>query len=74
MLQVHLKVHPLVEDTIYPDGTILVLLIENDVMSDLVTKETGFYDIISLFEEDRQTVQSLNSGVNLSIINYSLLF
>ena len=69
-----LIVHLFVENTIHPDGTIFVLLIENDMMPDLETKEPGFYDIISLFKEDRQTVQSLYSGVNLSIINESLLF
>ena len=37
LLQVTLIVHPFVEDTLHPDGIILVLLIENDVMPDLVT-------------------------------------
>ena len=62
------------ENTIHPDGTILVLLIENNMMPDLETKEPGFYDIISLFKEDRQIVQPLDSGVNLPIINDSLIF
>ena len=61
------------ENTIYADGTILVLLIENDMMPNLKTKEPGFYDIISLFKENGQTVQPLKSGVNLPIINDSLL-
>ena len=69
-----LIVHLLVENTIHPDRTILMFLIENDVMPDLVTKEPGPYDIVFLFKENRQTVQSLYSGVNLPIINYSLVF
>ena len=44
------------ENTIHPDGTILVLLIENNMMPDLKTKEPRLYDIISLFKEDRQIV------------------
>ena len=51
-----------------------MFLVENDVMPDLETKEPGFYDIISPFKEDRQIVQPLDSGVNLPIINDSLLF
>ena len=62
------------ENTIHPDGTILVLLIENNMMPDLKTKEPGFYDIISLFKENRQIVQPLYSGVNLPIIHDSLFF
>ena len=61
------------ENTIHPDGTILVLLIENDMMPDLETKEPGSYDIISLFKEDRHTVQSLNRCVNLPIIDNRLI-
>ena len=51
-----LIVHLLVENTIYPDGAIFVLFVENDVMPNLETKEPGFYDIISLFKEDWQIV------------------
>ena len=37
MLQMSLIVHYLMENTIYPDGTILMFLVENDVMPDFVT-------------------------------------
>ena len=69
-----LIVHLFMENTIHPDGTILVLLIENDMMPDLETKEPRLYDIIVLFKEDRQIVQPLNGGINLPIINDSLIF
>ena len=62
------------ENTIYPDGAIFMLFVENDVMPNLETKEPRFYDIIGLFKENGQTVQSLDRGVNLPIINDSLLF
>jgi hypothetical protein len=74
LLQVPLIVHLLVEDTIHADGTILVLFIENNMMPNLETKEPGLYDIIFLFKENRQIVQPLYSGVNLPIINDSLIF
>ena len=37
-LQVSLIVHLFVKDTIYPDGSIVVLLIENNVMPNLKTE------------------------------------
>ena len=69
-----LIVHLLVENTIHPDGTILVLFIENNMMPDLETKEPRFDDIISLFKENRQIVQSLNSAIYLPIIDDRLFF
>lgn len=69
-----LIVHLLVENTVYAYGAILTFLIENDVMPDLVTKKTWLDDVICLFEKGRNTVQTLDSGINLSIINDSLLF
>jgi hypothetical protein len=69
-----LIVHLLVDNTIYANGTILVLFIENNMTPDLETKEPGLDDIIIYFKESRQTVQPLNSGIYLPIINDSLLF
>lgn len=69
-----LIVHLLVENTIHPDGTILVLFIENNMMPDLETKEPGLYDIIFLFKENRQIIQSLKSGIYLPIIDDRLFF
>ena len=69
-----LIVHFLVQNTIYPDGAVFVLLIENDMMPNLKTKEPGLYDIIFLFKENRQTVQPLDSGIYLPIINDRLIF
>lgn len=69
-----LIVHLLVKDTINPDGAIFMLFIENNMVPNLATKEPGLDDIIIYFKESRQTVQPLNSGIYLPIINDSLLF
>lgn len=41
-------VHSFVKNTIYANGTIVALFVENNVMSYLQTKEPRFDDIISL--------------------------
>ena len=73
LLQVSLIVHLFVENTIYPDGAILVLLIKDNMMSDLKTQESRLDDIIVFLKENRQTVQSLDSGINLPIIDDRLV-
>jgi len=69
-----LIVHFLVKDTINRDGSVLVLFIENNMVPDLKSQEPRLDDIIFFFKEGRQTVQSLNSSINLPIINDSLIF
>ena len=69
-----LVIHFLVENTIYANRTIVALFVENNVMSYLKTKEPRFDDIISLFKENRQIVQSLNSAIYLPIIDDRLFF
>ena len=54
LLQVSLIVHSFVKNTIYANGTIVALFVENNVMSYLQTKEPRFDDIISLLKENRQ--------------------
>ena len=68
-----LIVHLLVENTIYAYGTILTFFVKDDVMPDLVTKKTRLDDVICFFEEGRNSVQALDSGVNLSIIDNRLI-
>ena len=68
------KIHLLVENTIYENGTIVALFVENNVMPYLETKEPRFDDIIPLFKENRQIIQSLNSAIYLPIIDDRLLF
>ena len=73
-LQVSLIVHLFVKNTIYAYRTVIPLFVEDNVMPDLETKEPGLYDIIFLFKEDRQTVQSLNRAIYLPIIDDRLIF
>ena len=62
------------EDTIYANGTILALFVKDNVMPYLQTKDPGFDDIISLFKENRQIVQTLDSAIYLPIIDDRLFF
>ena len=62
------------ENTIYLDWALFVLLIEDNVMPYLETKEPRFDDIIPLFKENRQIIQSLNSAIYLPIIDDRLFF
>ncbi len=59
-----LIVHLLVENTIYQDGAVFMLFIENIMVPKFKTQESSLDDIIVFFKESRQTVQSLYSGVN----------
>ena len=68
------KIHLLVENTIYENGTIFALFVKDNVMSYLKTKEPRFDDIISLFKENRQIIQSLDSAIYLPIIDDRLFF
>ena len=54
LLLVSFIVHSFVKNTIYANGTIVALFVENNVMSYLQTKEPRFDDIISLLKENRQ--------------------
>ena len=74
LLQVSFIVHSFVKNTIYANGTIVALFVENNVMSYLQTKEPRFDDIISLLKENRQIIQSLNSAIYLPIIDDRLFF
>ena len=51
-----------------------MLLIKDNVMSHLKTKEPRFDDIIPLFKENRQIVQTLDSAIYLPIIDDRLFF
>ena len=44
------------------------------MVPNFITQESSLDDIIVFFKESRQTVQSLDSGINLPIINDSLIF
>ena len=61
------------EDTIYANGTIVALFVKDNVMSYLKTKEPRFDDIIPLFKEDRQIIQSMDSAIYLPIIDDRLI-
>ena len=61
-------VHLLVKNTIHPDGAIHALFVKDNVMPHLVTQKAGLDDVICFFKEDRNTVQTLDSGINLPII------
>ena len=74
LLQVSLIVHLFVENTIYAYRTVIPLFVEDNVMPDLETKEPGLYDIVCPLKEDRQTVQSLDRAIYLSIIDDRLIF
>ena len=69
-----LVIHFLVENTIYANGAIVALFVKNDVMPYLKSPKPWFDDIISLFKENRQIVQSLNSAIYLPIIDDRLFF
>ena len=62
------------EDTIYANGTILALFVKDNVMPYLKSKEVRLYDVISLFKENRQIVQTLDSAIYLPIIDDRLFF
>ena len=74
LLQVSLIVHLFVENTIYAYRTVIPLFVEDNVMPDLETKEPALYDIVCPLKEDRQTVQSLDRAIYLSIIDDRLIF
>ena len=67
-------VHLLVENTIYAYGTVVSFFIKEYMMPYLKTKEPRFDDIVSLFKENRQTVQSLDSAIYLPKIDDRLIF
>ena len=50
-----------------------MFLVEDDMMSDLKSQEAGLDDIISFFLEQREAVQALDGGMDLSIIDDSLI-
>ena len=62
------------ENTIYANGTIVALFVKEDVVPYLQTKEPRFDDVISLFKENRQIVQTLDSAIYLPIIDDRLFF
>ena len=68
-----LIVHSLVENTIYANGAILTFFVKDDMMPDLVSQKTVLDDVICFFEEYRYVVQTLDGGVNLSIIDNGLI-
>jgi hypothetical protein len=69
-----LIIHFLVKNTIYANGAIVALFVENNVMPYLQTKEPGFDDIISLLKENWQMIQTLDGSIYLPIIDDCLFF
>ena len=48
-----LVVHSFMEDTVNPYGTIVVFLVEKDVVSDFMAQKPGFDGIVLYFQEGR---------------------
>ncbi len=69
-----LEIHLLVENAIYANGAIFALFVEDNVMPYLKAKEPRFDDVISLFKENRQIIQSLDSAIYLPVIEDRLFY
>ena len=48
-----LVIHSFMEDTVNPYGTIVVFLVEKDVVSDFMAQKPGFDGIVLDFQEGR---------------------
>ena len=57
------KIHLLVENTIYANGTIFALFVKDNVMPYLETKEPRFDDVKCPLKEDRQMIQPLDGSI-----------
>ena len=68
-----LIVHLLMENSVYANRAAFSLFIKDYVIPDLVSQKAGLDDVICFFEEDRNTVQTLDSGINLPIIDNRLI-
>ena len=62
------------EDTVNPYRTIVVFLVEKDMVSDFMSQKPGFDDIVLYDQIVRYIVQTLDGGMNLPIIGDRLVF